>query len=1033
MYSSNTNDYPINEETLIHSLVDDIYKAESKINEITQNQNEYNDNNPQLKQIKELEEKKGKLQKNLTEISSSLLSYLSNNDTQIKIKQVTINDLNNQINQLKDKLSTFNPISFQSLTLSKYILSNNTNNFLTKEQINEIILDSKQTNNYGNEIFKYKKDIENYETNKNNILNSIEELKQKEDQIKELLRMSKEEKLIVKDEIINLISQKESLDEILKFKKLNMSLMNDYINNNQNNNNKIELNNYEIENLDINKASNKLVEDLTEIIEINNNRENNKFVNSNGNNNNLESLNNNNIQISVNENYLSNIIKSELGNYIKMLKIKQDNYINHNIKQFLYSLTKKIIECFNTNSYTTNIEEFSYNNINDYLLYFFKAIHYDGIIENKLNFINKEYKYMKKERNKILENLFLNITKLKSKLEDIDYRITDISSQIKSYAEENQINENLLKPNLTKNELAYIEISNKGNNLLNKKNDILNEILKLENESKKVKKESDEKTNETKKNLEQIDEEINKLKNEIEVEKLKSNQEIITLRKLIADKFNIIKTQLQIYKSKYGSNLTIYNKLVDSINSTIKSTYYKPLFGFERTNNNNSYIESKSMIQDHNNLYSPRLKNFTQVNQQPNSFISENLYTLKGNNEMNESNLNLNLNNNNNNNINNYSINEYQKIPTTNYSYTNINNSNFRIKSKAPLSRSSHNIFINNTNNESIFDKSLNESKYSINRINLSIDKTISNYPTSNRNKPRQKKEININIPQLIYPDTNTNYNLNQTNPLTTKDHDLNISRNSNYISYNPNQYLGRANSIHSIYNIRTNYNLNNNDNNKIWLEEKEKLGQVIQNLKDKIYKTEKMTNFNNSLMNKLNPLTQITFCYYRAINGPYHKFNPLSNINPNNLIVHPYNFIKSTISLSKKLDTIKIVPSTQLDILDLKIENIQNTIVNSIIKVIIEIHRNYRRYKVNNKNGNLDNFIEKEYIKYDKLSKKDISKCALNKTFNFSLLMKNNYRIEILLCSYEDFKMWVNGFAFIIKNKNEILKNIQYKDELEK
>ena len=232
------------------------------------------------------------------------------------------------------------------------------------------------------------------------------------------------------------------------------------------------------------------------------------------------------------------------------------------------------------------------------------------------------------------------------------------------------------------------------------------------------------------------------------------------------------------------------------------------------------------------------------------------------------------------------------------------------------------------------------------------------------------------------------NYNLN--NQMNVNSH--NIYNSPKNISYNPNQYLGRTNSIHSIYNIRTNYNLNNdNNNNKIWLEEKEKLGQVIQNLKDKIYKTEKISNFNNSLMNKLNPLTQITFCYYRAINGPYQKFNPLSNINPNNLIIHPYNFIKSTISLSKKLDTIKIVPSTQLDILNLKIENIQNTIVNSIIKIIIEIHRNYRRYKVNNKNGNLDNFIEKEYIKYDKLSKKDISKCALNKTFNFSLLMKNN------------------------------------------
>ena len=183
--------------------------------------------------------------------------------------------------------------------------------------------------------------------------------------------------------------------------------------------------------------------------------------------------------------------------------------------------------------------------------------------------------------------------------------------------------------------------------------------------------------------------------------------------------------------------------------------------------------------------------------------------------------------------------------------------------------------------------------------------------------------------------------------------------------------------------------------------------------------------------MNKLSPLTQITFCYYRAINGPYHKFNPLSNINSNSLIVQPYNFIKSTISLNKRLDIIKIVPSTQLNYIDIKIENIENTIVNSMIKIIIEIHRNYRRYKSNFKNGNLEDFIEKEFEKHNKLSKKDISKCALNKSFNFSLLMKNNQRIEILLCSYEDFKMWVNGVAFIIKNRNEILKNIKNKDEL--
>ena len=63
-----------------------------------------------------------------------------------------------------------------------------------------------------------------------------------------------------KKEIINLISQKESLDEILKFKKLNMSLLSDNKNINQENNNEIELFPYELANLDINKAANEMKE-----------------------------------------------------------------------------------------------------------------------------------------------------------------------------------------------------------------------------------------------------------------------------------------------------------------------------------------------------------------------------------------------------------------------------------------------------------------------------------------------------------------------------------------------------------------------------------------------------------------------------------------------------------------------------------------------------------------------------------------------------------------------------------------------------
>ena len=77
--------------------------------------------------------------------------------------------------------------------------------------------------------------------------------------------------------------------------------------------------------------------------------------------------------------------------------------------------------------------------------------------------------------------------------------------------------------------------------------------------------------------------------------------------------------------------------------------------------------------------------------------------------------------------------------------------------------------------------------------------------------------------------------------------------------------------------------------------------------------------------------------------------------------------------------------------------------------------------------------FIKREKLKYLNFNNEFVEKSALNKYFNFSLLINEGRRIEIILCNYEDFKLWINGFAFIIKNKNEILKNIQYKDELEK
>ena len=52
-------------------------------------------------------------------------------------------------------------------------------------------------------------------------------------------------------------------------------------------------------------------------------------------------------------------------------------------------------------------------------------------------------------------------------------------------------------------------------------------------------------------------------------------------------------------------------------------------------------------------------------------------------------------------------------------------------------------------------------------------------------------------------------------------------------------------------------------------------------------------------------------------------------------------------------------------------------------------------------------------------MNKEDIIKSALNQNFSFSIVTKNGKRLEFIIRSYEEFKIWINGMAFIIKNKN--------------
>ena len=165
--------------------------------------------------------------------------------------------------------------------------------------------------------------------------------------------------------------------------------------------------------------------------------------------------------------------------------------------------------------------------------------------------------------------------------------------------------------------------------------------------------------------------------------------------------------------------------------------------------------------------------------------------------------------------------------------------------------------------------------------------------------------------------------------------------------------------------------------------------------------------------------------------NNSFIKYNPLRQIPSSELCEYPYNFIKSTISLNKNYKSIKIVPSSQLEPIDIKISMVENTVVSSAVKSIIDIHRNYYKWKENNKGDSIVNeFINEQIKKYENLNQEDVEKCIINKNFNFSIIInseknKNNKRIEFIICSYDEFKMWINGMAFIIKNKNNIVKLI--------
>ena len=731
------------EEKEIKLLVDDIYEYEEKILEINTylEKNKSQNSEANITSLKKKENSyKDKL--NLIKIKSN--DEIKKKQNMIEAKKKILKDIENQISSYISKLSEFNTLSFNSLIMTKYIISNNINEFLTKEQIDNIINSSMKEEN---KIIEEK----GKENKKENMNEEIEKIKNKINEIKENLLMMKEEKKGINDEIIELISKKETVDSLVK-----SSLINLYENSNYNNSNIIpEIQIYELNFSDTNKIAKDICDELYEVFDIKNKEKNKNKISNKELSLNISSIKLKNEEDNTfNKKNLEILIKSELDTFL-LNQIKNKEIINNLMNNLCIIISTKL--------QLLNVEDISSDKLKAYLLYYFKSIYYDNIIENKFKFINKEYKIIKKEKKKNLENLKDELSLLENK-----------NSEIKNKNNKSQNNKNKNEINLTNNEQEYIRICSKGNSLLKQKEELVIVINNLEKEIENIKIENQEEIEKIETELNIIKEEINNLTNNEEKKKVKLQNDIINYRKIISDKFDSIKKQLQNYKNKYGSNLGIYNRLIDGINETIK----------------------------------------------------------------------------------------------------------------------------------------------------------------------------------LIYKENNNSDNI------------LKEEKNENDMIINKNNY---------------------------------------------------------NIINKLISLTKGSECYFREISNMYIKYNPIENMNKK-LCESPFYFSKAILNLNKSYDGISF-NSNNLNYY-YNIGQIDNTIMNSNLKVIIDIHRDYRKFinNKNNKNTTMIDFIKKEKEKFLNYSDEFIEKCAMNKFFNFSLLINEGRRIEIVLCNYDDFKLWINGFAFIIKNKKQIL-----------
>lgn len=505
------------EESIIYEIVDDIIETENKISSLTNEMIINDDSGPGLAKF----DLKHAILKNV-----SVINKLTNDIEKIK----SVN--NKEKISMQTKLSLVEKKICENEKKIKELSSSSTNKSkedlyrLSYEKIEEIISKQKCEDQLKSISF----DIDALNASKNEAFSVYETFVCNKESIDERILMLKEERRILKFNIENMISRKESLEEImynLKSDNFSNKIMEE-----------IPIFFYEIKQCDITKISANVC----------------NFIN--------EENNYDNFEISDIKADINCICQTELLSFLQ-------DYSNvlvtqYKINSFISSLANKIFPFANKFDSQVSLPFIAY-----YIKLAIKIVYYENAIVCDLTFVEKESKFVKKELIKERNTCEEKIAKLTARIEENNKLMVNAKKKQDSLLETKA--KNLI--HLTPEEKEYICLCERADMLLKEKSEILSSLDALEkkqkNEIAHLSAQIDELTYSNKQKELQID----KINNEIKNQKSEVNATIINLRREIAEKFKLIKTQLLLFKTKHGEhNMNLYNKLVSRINRTLKMT-----------------------------------------------------------------------------------------------------------------------------------------------------------------------------------------------------------------------------------------------------------------------------------------------------------------------------------------------------------------------------------------------------------------------------------------------------------------------------